>query len=871
MSKRKTLLIGWDAADWQILNPLIDSGKMPALSGLINEGVIGNIATLEPVISPILWNSIATGKFGDKHRILGFTESQGMAGGIRPVLSSSRKTKAIWNILQQNEYKVHQVGWWASFPAEPLNGISVSEFYGKIKVNKGEVVPAPDGSIHPAEYAELFNQFRLSPYDISGELLSNFIPELEKIDQSKDKSLIQIAESLVECTNFHSAATWILENEEWDFLSIYFQAIDTICHRFMKFYPPQLAGISDNDFNIYKHVVDSIYIYHDMMLERLLKLTGPDVTVVLVSDHGFNSGDQRMLANPKEPAGVAYDHRAYGIFLAKGPGIKKDERVYGASLLDVTPTILTACGLPIGEDMDGKALVQIFEDPVKLEYIESWDKCEGNSGMFKGDSKIQHFTTREELQQLIDLGYIDDPGDDIVNAVQQTTKESKFNLARIYLHSHRYEKAIAIFEELTEAFPDEPRFKIRLASTLQRIGKHQKCQKLLEELKEQAKPQPVEESEKPEKGKHKRTWKIPMTVISMLEANNLLSQNKPLEALKIYEKLEGEMPVSAKVNIQKARAYMAMFKHETAAREFQKSLEKDPDNASAWVGVANCYLITQNYEEATDAALNAIGQTYFYPRAHYILGQALFKLEDYVNAINALEICLLQNPVMGKARNLLIKIYSQFEKNDEALSKHINYFEEKDKDSVIIVSGIPRSGTSLMMQMLEAGGFSVITDKKREADVNNPKGYYEFEKTKKLGLDNSWLVDAKGKVIKIVSQLLFQLPDNLNYKVVFMKRNLNEVVHSQQKMVSNLKNQKLPEIYPSHLEIAYEKNLERVKGWHENNSNVQFQYINYSELISNPDESLNLLETFFNIKLDRVKMKSVIDVNLYRSKFEKIK
>ena len=123
---KKVLLIGWDAADWKVINPLLDAGMMPSLEKLINEGVMGNLATLNPPLSPMLWTSIATGMRAYKHGIHGFTEPNPDAGGIRPVSNSSRKVKSIWNVLNQNGYKSNVIGWWPSHPAEPINGVMVS-------------------------------------------------------------------------------------------------------------------------------------------------------------------------------------------------------------------------------------------------------------------------------------------------------------------------------------------------------------------------------------------------------------------------------------------------------------------------------------------------------------------------------------------------------------------------------------------------------------------------------------------------------------------------------------------------------------------------------------------------------------------------
>jgi predicted AlkP superfamily phosphohydrolase/phosphomutase len=126
---RRVLLIGWDAADWKFINPLIERGLMPTLERFIDTGVIGNIATLHPILSPMLWNSIATGKRAYQHGILGFVEPDPHSGGVRPVSSTSRKVKAIWNILTQSGIDSNVVSWFAGHPVEPINGVAVSPLF----------------------------------------------------------------------------------------------------------------------------------------------------------------------------------------------------------------------------------------------------------------------------------------------------------------------------------------------------------------------------------------------------------------------------------------------------------------------------------------------------------------------------------------------------------------------------------------------------------------------------------------------------------------------------------------------------------------------------------------------------------------------
>lgn len=126
---RRVLLVGWDAADWRVIDPLLDAGRMPALESVVDQGVIGNLATIRPVLSPMLWTSIATGMRAYKHGIHGFTEPRPDGKGVTPVTNLSRKVKAVWNILQQNGLRSNVVGWWPSHPVEPIDGVMVTNHF----------------------------------------------------------------------------------------------------------------------------------------------------------------------------------------------------------------------------------------------------------------------------------------------------------------------------------------------------------------------------------------------------------------------------------------------------------------------------------------------------------------------------------------------------------------------------------------------------------------------------------------------------------------------------------------------------------------------------------------------------------------------
>ncbi|HEY6986854.1 MAG TPA: alkaline phosphatase family protein, partial [Bryobacteraceae bacterium] len=453
--KRKVLLIGWDAADWQHITPLLEEGLMPTLDGLINRGVMGNLATLQPILSPMLWNSIATGKLADKHGIHGFIEPDPINGGARPYTSTSRKCKALWNILTQSELRSNVIGWWASHPAEPINGTVISHAFSGARFDPEKGWSVPAGAVHPAEKGPWLGRFRVFPNELTQEHILPFIPDAAKIDQLKDKALGTFAKILTDAASIHAVATALMETEPWDFTAVYYDAVDHFSHAFMQYHPPKLPWIDEKDFEMYKDVVRGAYRFHDMMLERLLYLAGPETTIVLCSDHGFESGAQRPHGVPREPAGPAIWHRQYGIVVIAGPGIKRDERIYGASLLDITPTVLTLFGLPVGEDMDGRPLLEAFEVPPAVKTIPSWEKVAGEAGMHREGTQLDRNQAQELMQQFAALGYIEDPQAGKEKQAESAEIEAKYNLARMLLWKNQPGEAIQLLRDIFRRRPWE--------------------------------------------------------------------------------------------------------------------------------------------------------------------------------------------------------------------------------------------------------------------------------------------------------------------------------------------------------------------------------------------------------------------------------
>jgi len=897
MAKPKVLLIGWDAADWEHINPLLEAGELPTLEKFINGGVMGNLATLEPILSPMLWNSAATGKFADKHGIHGFIEPDPVNGGVRPYTSTSRKTKAIWNILSQEGFRSNVVGWWASHPAEPINGCIATNHFTGIQFIPGKGWKVSPGTIHPADRTQFLGRFRVMPQELTQAHILPFIPNAAKINQAEDKRLTTFAKVLSDCATVHAVGTAIMETEPWDFMAIYYDAIDHFSHAFMQYHPPKMPKIKDEDFEIYKDVIVGAYKFHDMMLERLLDLAGPDCITIICSDHGFQSRHMRPDYMPREPAGPAVWHREFGMIAVNGPGIKKDDLIFGASLIDICPTILSLFGLPIANDMDGRPLVEIFEAPPEIKKIDSWEDVPGESGMHPPGTALGQQDSEELMNQFVALGYIEDPGTDKEKAAANADIEAKYNLARQLLWLRRNDEALELAREIVDRRPWENRFLDLLANCCQQAGYYKQAEIIIDKAYEEG-------------------GKVPGKMM-LIKARALLGLNQFDKALDIFNETEKYSARTPGLHIQLGDLYLRMARFKDAERAYRKAVEIHEDSSLAWQGLSTVYRRAGDNEKTADAALNAVSRIHRSPMAHFNLGVALARSGDPERAEVAFQTALKFRPNMLNAHRWLKALYSTELPNPEKAQEHSRAIrkirdrrsditqpsgkrsfitfdlpeipnvkervrilnEERplpDKDEhkqsgkeFVLVSGLPRSGTSLMMQMLEAGGMPIATDGEREADTDNPKGYYEWEEIKQIAKKPK-LLDEEGldqKAIKAVTMLLPHMPQRHKYKVVFMQRPVEEIAASQYKMISRLGTEGAKLTEDDLLRGLTQHRLVALN-FLKNNKAFEVLEVDYPTLVKSPQDVVPSILEFLGAERlpNGDQMAAVVDPSLHRQK-----
>lgn len=820
-SKKKVLVIGWDAAEWKVIMPLIQQGKMPALSRLMSRGVHGKLQTLDPPLSPMLWTSIATGFRADTHGIGGFIEPTPDGENLRPVTSTSRKVKAIWNILNQEGYKSNVVAWWPSNPAEPINGVMVSNLYQIATKPLSEEWEMPKGTVHPEELSEKMKEFRIHPHQINLEQAQAFLPNI-KTDEAlrSDPRTASVLRTMANAGTIHSATCHLLEHTEWDFTAVYHDAIDHFSHIAMRYFPPRRPEIPEKDFNDFKDVVEAAYLFHDRMLARMMSLIDEEnTTVLLISDHGFHCDHQRPLYIPKEPSGPAVEHSPFGVFVMAGPGIKNDGRqISGLSVLDITPTLLHHMELPVGKDMEGKVLHACFEKAREVNLIESWEQVPGDAGMHDEILREDPWAAQEALQQLVDLGYIDALDDDKIQQVEKSKRENEYYIARNLLNAGKFAPAIEILDRIYSESKIQ-RYGQRLAFAYLTKRQYRKSMMILEELSEQNK-----QSQRAEDAYDKLGMEQPM-YLDYLEGLILLAMNKPHLSLPKLLKIQEKNPYNYQLALNIAQIFLQRKKYVLAENQFIRALNIDDSHARAHHGLGLTFLRRGNMNAAIEEFLIAIDYDFFFHRAHYHLGEALVRQGLYEDAIQAFEVNLRIAPKNVKSHKWLYEIYRDHLKDTSKAEYHEQQLEKSIKGERIICTEAVAQDQEKVLDFIESFGYSISQDKS------------VMEKAANLFQDASWLEDIGDQIIFIPSHSLSFLPDHFNYKLLYVQSQVDL-------SPKNKDGESLSTILSTKKLAHFEQEQAKIEAWMESQANLSVLYLTYSELKENKEEQGFILDNF---------------------------
>ena len=394
----KVVVIGIDGVSLNLLEPFAAKGAVPNLAGLMKDGARGHLDSIWPLRTPQVWTSVVTGKLPGQHGIWDhksntyFYPPELRTKEEKVVTSADRRSKALWNILDEKGVRTLTVGWVASWPAEPLkHGVMAApiELFDDPRQTtiKGSFWRGEKAQVTPDAKWPAVRKRIVEPGDLAKKELAAFadlpakgspvweLPYLERYAYG-------IEWSLARAKSVEAITTALATSERPEVVMAYFQCPDSLLHRFWIFQKPveeirarlEGHGIDASRAEELKArfggVVEACYRDVDARVGRILEaVRGPDTRVLVVSDHGFGNAKVPHQLKSEPYSG---DHLDEGVILAAGPGIAAGSVIEGASVLDVTPTVLQALGLPVGGDMRGKVLGAIA--PGKAKTIPSYEK-----------------------------------------------------------------------------------------------------------------------------------------------------------------------------------------------------------------------------------------------------------------------------------------------------------------------------------------------------------------------------------------------------------------------------------------------------------------------------------------------------------------
>jgi hypothetical protein len=429
------LLYGPDGFEWNLMLPMIKEGKLPNFAALMERGCYGELETLKPTFSPAIWTTIGTGKMPEAHGIPQFAHYLS-DGTLSPYHSMDRKTKAIWNIVSDYDKTVTCIGWWMTQPVEPVNGVMVAQTNttdqldtrGGRQIWKGTLREDIPQQVHPPErQEEMIEILRQTEADL---------PALnERIFGAFEYPLSPLGRRLWEncqwafradTTYLRIAQNLVAAGSAPDLTLLYLGGPDVVCHRFWRYMEPELFAHKPTEEQIenFGSIIEDYYSYTDAALGRLLEAYGENVTVIVISDHGFHATNVYNRFDPDDPPDdINSGHHLDGppgIFIAAGPHIRKssigktleelerpDLPTMG-SVEDITPTILAMMRIPLGADMAGEVMTDVFRDEFEVDHQPKMIATHDTRAFLlsRGQDVPRNPGDAERLRQLRSLGYI---------------------------------------------------------------------------------------------------------------------------------------------------------------------------------------------------------------------------------------------------------------------------------------------------------------------------------------------------------------------------------------------------------------------------------------------------------------------------------
>ncbi|RJP27272.1 MAG: tetratricopeptide repeat protein [Candidatus Omnitrophota bacterium] len=588
--QHRIFLIGFDGLDLNILNELIAQDRLPTFSHVMANGAHGPLESFHPMLSPLIWNTIGTGRPPNEHGVLGFS-ARDLDGNPIVVPASNRRCAALWNIATNKGFSSTVIGWFATWPAEELDGVIVSDrfvqaLYVKDAGTLQENLPMVT---FPARQAYSLYDFRTEYTHYGYSELSRYI----QIDPTTCDRMLAAPFSLLDRVHhlrvilartetYRRTMNYLIQNHPTDLFMVYYDCTDSICHLFMPERPPHQSHIAMEDFERYSGAVDAMYDTADEILNDVVSIMNPSDILLVVSDHGFRSGNERLRRTASTADGAAAQwHRMEGTLIAYGAGVAS-ATLETKSVFDIAPTVLAMLGIAPSQEMPGEIIAEIVggaKNPQTSTRVPDLDE-----GYTPPKLPSIASVSDMELERFRAMGYIAG-SDDQSETGAMDEAEDHFNLAVYYEYRQEYPQALLELDQALKLDTNHDKSRGRKCGLLVQLGQFDQAEQEINDLKGILQKQ-IEKLKNDLSSLH-----------SAPDSPEAIMNTARLETVTISHAellhCEGEMEY-------KRGNYAA------AAVCFERAVELDPDNLETLYNLGTCYGITSRYEQAETVLLRLL-------------------------------------------------------------------------------------------------------------------------------------------------------------------------------------------------------------------------------------------------------------------------
>ncbi|MFN0244387.1 MAG: alkaline phosphatase family protein [Planctomycetota bacterium] len=450
----RVVVVGADGLEWNVLRPLLASGECPNLRALMERGSFGRLETLKPTLSPMLWTTVATGKTPAEHEIAGFIDRE-----RRQYTSTQRRGRAVWNIADRYGLSSNVVGWFITWPVDPIRGamVSGSSSTALIDANwKPALMPDVPDQVHPASLTPRVMEIAKSAgsathlRELESTRVFGDIPK-EALGSVERRLRLDTRWSIQADATFFEVTRMLLREQPADLNLVYFGGTDVVGHRFWRYYqpeqyrwpgdatvearwrelapkcPPLAESLAKPEgAALLAPVIPNYYRWFDAMLGELVSAAGPDATIVVLSDHGMHAVSTDMPSPDCKFITGHHEDAPPGVIIAAGPGIarqgsldaflQRGELATHGGALQVMPTLLALLGIPPAADSKPRAIVSLFDERARanaaLAPVASHD--DGFRVPFR--TQMASDMDRNFIEKYKALGYIGDDADEAESA-----------------------------------------------------------------------------------------------------------------------------------------------------------------------------------------------------------------------------------------------------------------------------------------------------------------------------------------------------------------------------------------------------------------------------------------------------------------------